>query len=305
MAARTALAFAALALAAPHAARAAEDAPARAVEVVWELDAYYTSAGLHIPLTDEPVPDGGQMTEREVYQRLFLDSLHPRLLLLEASVYPMPVLGTWIRSRQPGFYDDMAIGDINLVETATAGFQEPWALAAFVGSEMEFTRPDRKRRGTNKGYMGYLVSFGKKHIKDNVLIDDDWWELEWKLKGERDFDDEHLSWSFRVGTRAHKNDEIADLVYFGIRRSDVNFGGKLLSFLQNSNIDVKTELTRAGTRFVRQDVIFGKNYPIKRWNLTLSLDFGVIYEKDDKYLGTLRDPDGDRLTFVLRPNIVF
>jgi hypothetical protein len=307
MSVRAALLLAALSACAV--ARAADE-PAvetepEGAEVVWELDAYYTSAGLHLPLTDEPVPDGGQMSEREVYQRLFLDSFTPRLLLLEASVYPMPVLGTWIRKHEPGFYDDFAVGDVKVVETATAGFQEPWALSAFIGSEMEFTRPGKQRRGTNKGYMGYLVSYGKKHIKENRLIDDDWWEFEWKLKGERDFDDEHLSWSFRVGTRAHRNEEIADLVYLGARRSDVNFAGKFLSFLENSNLDLKWEFTRHGTRFVRQDLVFGKNYPIKRWGMTLSLDMGVIYEKNEKYDGALRDSDADTLILVLRPNFAF
>ncbi|MDF3822722.1 hypothetical protein P3G55_22680, partial [Leptospira sp. 96542] len=39
----------------------------------------------------------------------------------------------------------------------------------------------------HRGYMGYLLSCGAQHIHNNVLIDDNWCELEWKLKGERTF----------------------------------------------------------------------------------------------------------------------
>ena len=295
-------------------ARAGEAAPAapaepatNGVETVWELDAYYTSVGFNVPLTDEPVPDGGKLSEKEVYQQLFRDSFHPRVLLLEASVYPMPMLGTWLKSEHPGTYDAFTIGDtdLNLMEGLTAGFQEPWALSAFIGSEMNFTREGQKRKGTNKGYMGYLVSYGAKHIKDNVLIDDDWWEFEWKLKGERDFKDEHLVWSFRTGVKNHGNQDIADIFYLGARRSSLDFKADWLSWLQNSSFDWKLELTQSRFEFARLDAVIGKKFPLKDKGYALSLNFGIVYEKDVKYLGALADPNADNLTFVFQPNIEF
>lgn len=288
-------------------ALAAEDQPPNDTELVWEFDAYYTSVGAHFPLTDAPVPDGGQMTEREVYRQLFLDSFKPRLLLLEASVYPLPALGTWIRSQEPGLYNSAEIGNtgFNLIESVTAGFQEPWALSAFIGSEMEFTRPGKKRRGTNRGYMGYLFSYGGKHIKDNQIIDDDWFEFEWKLKGEREFEDDILTFSYSVGAKLHENPGIADIVYLSFRRSSIDFDGPLLSWLSNSNMTVKTEFTQHGMSFARQELTFGKNFPIKKWGVTLGVDFGAIYEKDRKYLGALLTPTEDNFTIVFRPNIIF
>lgn len=276
-------------------------------ELVWEFDPYYTNAGLHIRLTDEPVPDGGTLSEREVYRRLFLDSLHPRLFLIEASVYPLPVLGTWLKSHKRGFYDSFEVGQsgFNLLESVTAGFQEPWALSFFVGSEMTFTREGRARAGTNRGYMGYLLSVGGKHIKDNLLVDDDWLEFEWKLIGEREFEDETLSWSYGLGLKLHGNPYIEDVIYLSFRRSNIDFDAPYLGWLDNANLFLRTDLKQDGLSFVRQELTFGKNFPVKRWGLALGMDIGLIYEADRRYSGPLFTPSADEFTFVLRPHFSF
>jgi len=290
------------------AATAPAAAPARRYETYRELDAYYSSVGAEIRLDDSAVPDGGNMPESEVYRRLLIDSLSPRLLLLEASVYPMPVLGTQLKKHQRDFYDEMVIAradstELNIIDSVTAGFQEPWALSAFLGSEMTFTREGDRKRKQNAGYMGYLFSFGRKHIRDNILIDDTWTEFEWKLKGQREFRDESLSWSFRAGFKNHGNPWIRDVVYLGFRRSSLDFNQPLLAFIANSNVDIKTEFARDGGDFLRQEIVLGKKLPIKRWRIAPSLEFGVILEKDDKYSGPLSDPAIEELTFVFRPNI--
>lgn len=292
----------------PVATPAAADNSNPRVEYFWELDAYYSDVGASIRLDDSPVPDGGKMSEVDVYRSLFLASLRPRLLMLEASVYPMPAGGAWIKGNHRDFYDDMVLAssdgsDLNIIDSLTAGFQEPWAVSAFLGSEMTFTREgDRKRKG-NSGYMGYLVSMGRKHIRNNQLIDDTWVELEWKLKGEREFRDEKLSWSFRGGLKNHGNPYVRDVAYLGFRRSSLDFNQPLLRFFANSNIDMKTEFASDDATFLRQDIIIGKKMPIKRWRIAPSVEFGLIIEKDAKYSGPLADPLVDQVTFVFRPNI--
>lgn len=285
-------------------ARAAGDS----VEFLWELDPYYSNVGLSLPLDDRTVPDGGAMREREVYKTLFRESLRPRVLLLEASVYPLPAAGAWLRADHPDRYQDFVIGDfagdeLNIIEGLTAGYQEPWAVSAFVGGEMLFTREGDRKRRQNRGYMGYLVSYGKKHLRSNYLIDDDWWEFEWKLKGEREFRNDKLSWSFRAGFKNHGNPEIKDVMYVGFRRDNLDFGGPILSFLRNSSIELMTEASRENTNFLRQEVIFGKKFPFRRWRFAAQLDFGVIFEDAAKYTGSLASQQVDDFTIVFRPNI--
>ena len=277
-------------------------------EVDWELDPYYSDIGLRVPLNSRPIPDGGLMRERDVYRGLFLESLHPRLLLLEASVYPLPAAGTWLKSHHRDFYEKFSLGevgenDLNVIDGLTAGFQEPWAISAFVGGEMTFSRPGDERKKGNHGYMGYLVSFGEKHIHDNVLIDDRWWEFEWKLKGERSFADEDLSWSFRLGMKNHGNPDIRDVAYIGFRRSNLDFRQPFLQLLTNSSMELLTEVARDNGHFMRQEIIFGKKVPIRRWHIAPMLEMGLIIEKDAKYTGVLVDPAADEVTIVFRPNI--
>lgn len=276
-------------------------------ELLWELDAYYSSLGLELPLTKEPVPDGGNLSEAEVYGRLFRDSLRPRVLMLEASVYPMPLLGTEFKKHHPEgyhYFDITEIGgnELNLIDGLTAGFQEPWAISAFMGSSMKF---GKDADNDNRGYMGYLVSYGAKHIRNNVLIDDNWWELEWKLKGERQRADDELSWSFRLGVKTHGNPDIRDVAYIALRRSNLDYNARLLQFLNNANMEFKTEVDRRSFRFLRQEITVGYNFPLPRQRFALTLDTGFIYESNDKYTGPLADPTADNFTLVFRPNIKF
>lgn len=296
----------------PAPARAAPDggeAP-RHGALLRELDPYYSSLAWEQPLTGAPLPDGGQLPEREVYGRLLADALHPRLLLLEASVYPLPWLGTWFKRQSPQHFDDFKIGtlgnnQLNVIEGVTAGFQEPWALSAFLGNGMQFTREGEAAHAHNRGYMGYLASWGERHIHGNVLIDDRWWELEWKLKGEREFREEALEWSFRIGVKNHGNPDIADVAYIGLHRSNLNYGSMWLSLLNNSELELLTEIDRHSGRYLRQEAIVGRKLPIRRWHTALSLDVGLIYEDPAKYSGALADPAADTLTVVFRPHLRF
>ena len=189
-------------------ARAAETKPEEAskAELEFEADPYYTNVGYNVPLTVKPIPTISSDSEAKIYRDLIEGSLIPRYMVLEASVNPLPWLGTYIKSHSPTFFKQGELGHsgINLIESATAGFPEPWAVSAFFGNVAKLQRPNEKRHGNNYGYTGYLVSAGNKHIKNNTLIHDDWYEIEWKIKGKIDYPDERLSWSFRVGGRINQ-----------------------------------------------------------------------------------------------------
>ena len=270
-------------------------------EVLTEFGAYYSSVGLYVPISDDPFPDGGRLEEMDVYRQLLERSWRPNVVIFEASVYPMPIAGVYLRKHAEDFYDISP----SLIRAVTAGFQEPWAVSAFFGSQIKFTRPEETERGTNRAHLGYLISAGKKHIKNNVLIDDDWLELEWKMKGERIFREQRLEWSFRGGGRYNSNRDIADTLHFGIRRSNLDFKSPFLSWLDNSRIDLFTEVSVDGLKVVRQEVIFGKKYPLESRKYALEFDVGLIYEHASKYTGDLSPLAKTAITVVFRPNIVF
>lgn len=276
------------------------------IELTPELDAYYSNIGLHIPLTSSAIPDVGESDETVVYKNLFLSSLTPRFLLLEASIFPMPILGTYLKTNNRSFYNSAGSGDdLNLIGSLTAGFQEPYSFSVFFGDVVTFVKPGEPRNASNKGYMGYLFSFADKHIKDNVLITDKSLEIEWKMKGEKNFYNEKLSWSFRLGAKLHENPEIADVGYIGLRRSNLDFHSSALSWLKNSSFDLKWDFALRDGDVLRQEYIIGKKLPIVDYNFAFKIDFGLIWQSHRSYSGSLRDTDNNSLTVLLRPNIQF
>ena len=276
-------------------------------EVVWEWDPYYTNVGINIPLTNKPIPTITSDSETVIYRNLIKDSAIPRYMTIEASVNPMPVAGTYLKTHAPGFYSQGQIGHggINIFDSITAGFQEPWAISIFFGNIAKLERPGEKRTGTNIGYTGYLFSTGKKHIKSNTLVDDDWYELEWKIKGKLDYMDEKMSWSFRFGGKFHANLDITDVFYFSIHRSNLDHHAPFLHWLKNSSIDLKVHFSQHGGQVVREEIIFGKKYPIEGKSYSATLNFGFVWESPDEYIGVLKDRNRSSWTLVARPSLEF
>jgi hypothetical protein len=285
----------------------AQAAKSSGIEVTWDKDPYYSDVDINIPLTDKPIPTIRSDSETVIYRDLIEGSLIPRYMLLEASAYPMPILGTYIKSHSPWLYQEGQISrtGVNLIESATAGFQEPWAMSAFFGNIANLQRPGEDQQTNNLGYTGYLISVGAQHIKDNQLIQDKWYELEWKVKGELNTRQEKLSWSFRVGGKFNANPDITDVTYFGIHRNNLDFNQPFLSWLKNSDVDMQFSFSQHGGQVVREELVVGKKYPFPKQGFSLTLDMGFVWDSPDEYSGPLRTATKSQLTLVLRPWIEF
>lgn len=285
----------------------APDIPEETTEVLWEFDPYYTNVAANISLTNEAIPTITSDSEFEIYTKLVEGSAIPRYMLLEASVYPMPVLGTYLKGNTPEFYKNWEVGHSgsNLLESATAGFQEPWALSAFFGNISKLVRPGETRIGNNMGYTGYLISAGSKHIKQNVLISDNWYELEWKIKGKRNFPNDKLQWSFRVGGKFHENPDITDVIYASIHRNNLNAKFPFLDWAKNTEVEIKVHFSQHDGQLLRGEVIAGKKYPILGKDYTPTLNMGFIWSSPQEYSGILADNEKNTVTLVFRPSIEF
>ncbi len=277
------------------------------VSLEYELDAYYSNVGLYINLTDEPIRDAGEASEGQIYSQLLRSSLLPRILVLEAGYFPMPNLGVYIKEHHQGFYEDAQFSQqLNLVKAVTAGFEEPYALSLFLGNVIRFTKPGEKAKNGNFGYMGYLLSCSDYHIKDNELIQDDNCEVEWKVKGDREFSNHQLNWSFRVGAKLHSHTEIQDTIYLSLRRSRVDFEGSVSSFLENSGFEYTVNLDKESMEPIRHYFMLDKKLPWAERRLGASLGVGFVWDSARKYSGSLKkESDGNELQFLIRPNIIF
>jgi len=272
----------------------------------YELDAYYSNASIYIPLTHQAIKDVGEVGEFEIYRTLALQSFKPRFFFVEASINPLPVLGLYLKKEQRSFYDDFDIGnDLNLVQAITEGFEEPYALSFFLGNIVRFSSPDEAEKTRNKGYTGFLLSVGDQHIKDNVAIDDNWYEFEWKLKGDKRLRNKNLSWSFRLGAKTHSNKEITDVHYLGFRRSHFNKNKNDFSIFKNSGIDYKIEFDQDNGDLVAQQIFIDKKWPFKQSDGAFSLGIGLLQDMK-KYSGLLESSNDDGNTsLIIRPSFVF
>ncbi len=281
--------------------------PVSAAQGEWEheFDPYYTNIAYFKTLDDSPIPELGKRSESEVYRDLFFRSYLPRFVLVEASINPMPALGVLIKDRaESDLYDKFTLTeDLNVVEVATAGFEEPYALSLFLGNMVKYESADGSGI-KSKGFMGYLASYGHWHIRKNRLVDDRWGEFEWKLKGDQVLSDRKLSWSFRFGFKIHDNPLITDEFYVAIKRERVQALGDVYSWIQNGGVEFKYRMDRETGATIGQQLIVDKKIPIKKKGWVVSLGIGFVRDTPLKYKGNLLI-DKTETAFVLRPSITF
>ena len=158
-----------------------------------------------------------------------------------------------------------------------------------------------------------LATYGKPPVVIDCfqLGDDDWIELESKVKGDRRSPVKKLSWSFRVGAKIHGNPDIADIVYVGVRRSRLDFVPNPPPFVSNWGFEYRFDmavdrLSVHGLRPARHVLLLDKKFLIPRAKFALTLKAGFIYTLADAYRGALATA-GHRedFQFVLRPNVEF
>ena len=276
------------------------------LSLAFEPDAYYTSLDLYIALTRTPIPHVGNKSEKDLYLTLLSRAYAPRFLVIEGSVNPLPYAGTYIKERHPNFYDDARItGSFNWVQAVTAGFQEPYAYSVFLGNVVDFSIPN-DRHSSGKGYSGLLYSAGTYHIKDNELIRDDWWEVEWKVKGDRRTEDRKMSWSFRVGSKIHGNPDIMDIYYLSFRRSRLDFRPTGSSIFNNSGFEYTVDMERGTFTPIRHYFFVEKKWPLQGKKIAFTMATGFVWEAARKYSGALAPIGKTSSTqIILRPNIEF
>ncbi len=311
-------------------------------ELELEFQLFYTALGWYLPLTREPIPRLEQDKEGGIYGFLLGRFLKPRFLVIEASCYPMPLLGVGIRAWLPDFYDWTTVfAGFNVIESITTGpFMEPWAASLFWGNVVDFTpgtlsarrieamESDSEEAVTNsgdtneirrrsrmvnldlyegKGYSGLLFSYGSHHIKHNLLIRDDWLEIEYKLKGELTSDRIYMNWSYRLGSRIHFDPEIKSYVYIGFMREHLDKDLFRFLIVKNSLIDLRLDFSiEPGFEPMKLTFLIGKKFPLRRSSLVPEIKIGFIWNIADPYQGSLADLEAkDRWQWIVSPNIRF
>lgn len=289
---------------APSVVLAEEDNPQTIVQFEYELDPYYSNISWYFNFESKDIPVIDDDKETNLYKKLLASTALPQYMLIEFSLNPLPVLGTYLKTNHQSFYNDTEIKNVNLIQAITEGFEEPYALSIFFGSVVQYSKDDQEQKSKNKGYMGYLLSIGDQHIFNNELIDDNWYEVEWKIKGDLDFEKKALSWSLRVGGKIHENKEIQDVVYFAVRRNHFNNIKDNWSWINNSDLEYTIELHNETGEIVQQQILVTKKWGLSKTNKQ-ALNFGIgLIQQKDKYTGSLA-PDVEEYRLIIRSNFQF
>jgi len=290
----------------------AEEPPEKKTTLEIELDPYYSAIGVYNSLTGKPIQHLEVDSELEIYKELIGSFYKPRTFIVEASLNPLPYAGALIKKHQPDLYGHMQwTSNFNAVQAITAGFEEPWALSFFFGNVVSFDTINKPLQGKRNGYSGLLIDAGNYHIKDNVLIRDNWVQMEGKLKGEQILTDRSLRWSFRSGAKFHANRHIADSFFIGFRRSRTDFretGGSF--WLNNSGFEYVSDFSQKKLEPVRHSLVLDKKFPFKSSRTAFTLGLGFVWTADKKYSGPLSNSAAGMNTpnsfqFILRPNLEF
>lgn len=277
------------------------------VEYDYELDAYYSNASIFIDLDPEHnITDATDYNEVEIYTKLLLSSFSPNIMLFEASLHPMSIVGLYFRDSHEDIYDESQLDGFNVIKSVTAGYEEPYSVSFFIGRMMVFKNKEDDHIGKNRAYMGTLVTYGNMTIKDNVAHKDNWLTLEFKLKGTRALKNRDLDWSFRVGARVHDNKEFVNTLYVGARRSSVNYKKSAWSFVDNSAFSTMLAVNAETFSLTDAEAMVDKIWPLP-WSekMSFSLGIGYLFNSGEKYRGDLKEEGVNNHQLIFRPNIKF
>lgn len=278
-----------------------------------ELDPYYSCIYYTFAFTQKPIPKEKVKHEALYYWHMIKNLYMPRFVLLEASAYPLPVSGVYLKKYGSKFYENAEISEgFNLIKAITEGFPEPYAGSLFLGNVANFVSGENNEI-VGKGYSGLLFSFGDRHIVDNIMVKDWWLETEIKLKGS-DLRERHsLSWSYGIGTKFHFNNEIRDIIYLSIKRNRIDYKKPDVNpfigfFIYDSTQELKLNFDIREFykgRITMASFLFGKNFSFGSGKVTFSLGIGFIYIFMSGYSGQLEENIDRSWSILIRPNLSF
>ena len=264
-----------------------------------KISPYYSYYSFYLAQKESTV--FGDPWEPKLYFNQILQSFHPRQVLIEGAFYPLPYACSAVR--ETSSYDNFQLGEnFHLLKSLAAGYDEPWALSLLLGNLWGFKHPAVKDKWQGAAYMGFILSCGNKQLFANQMITDDWWQLEWKVKGIRYTFRDKKEWNFYFGFKKHSEENVADIFYVNFYRNHTLYvKSKKRAFLPNFSVNWRTELDLYKGGLVSQYLLLGKKFPWKK--RIFIFEFGILWQEQAKFRGFSEEEQNFQI--ILRPNIEF
>jgi len=138
-----------------------------------------------------------------------------------------------------------------------------------------------------------------------MLVADDWYEYEWKIKGKLDYEDEKLSWSFRAEVAITPTRTLTMWLMSACTAAISTSVSHSWNGLENANYDLRMHFLQHGGQMVRLELIAGKKMPVQGWSYTPTLDIGLVWTSPNEYSGVLRIHRVTARRWYFRPSLEF
>lgn len=218
--------------------------------------------------------------EWKLYRSLFFKSLTPGYLLFETTYYPLTNLATYLkRHKEDNYYNRFKLGykEINLLEILTAEFEEPIAFTLFSGEIAPFfegsksQEPEKDERQVGYSLMGFLLSYGFLRVKEMELVDNNWYQLQWKVKGQKKSGGKKITWNFQAGFILHEKETFYDAVTVSLLRDKSDKSITRFSMIENTRYELTLHIPAYSMERYRsfEDYLvlaklsIGKSFPVR------------------------------------------
>ena len=292
------------------------------LQAQWSYVGHIAERDLGISLTLDPYHSYGSMffqfdknssiyvwqeNEFKLYRDIWRKSYIPSYGLVEFTFYPTTATSAWIESNHKDFFDRFTFyRDLNLIESISGGYQEPWSGSLFCGQLAAFLtlNDEEELVQVASGAGGLVLTGGLFQIFDNCLVRSNWYRVEWKLKGEGREANFFYDWDLKVGFRNYGLSAVSNTVMLAINRCWMNRQHCSWQLGQNSTTEFEIQVPAAlSARGVsRLKLIYGKAVPFRRWLIGLKL--GITYDYRRAYDSLSKSFSSDQIEswgFILQP----
>ena len=259
--------------------------------------------------------------ESAIYRWLLIKILQPKHIVLQATVYPVALISSYLETFHPKAFNKFEFRSWNFLRSLGTSPEEPYAFSilfgnfAFLGScQMKGNKKIIKQSGS--AMAGFLFSISTKTILDNIQINDRWWQVEYIMTGlMNDVRLRKLKWNFRVGVKFHQNNLVQDVFLISIYRNNTEWTDSRFTFFKNSRIQYEMQFPIGSNwlqnkLYVRQLITYGKKIPFKLWNkfFAFRLGGGILWENVRKYdhvKNEFKSYNSRQLIWLIQPGIEF
>jgi hypothetical protein len=280
------------------------------------LDPYESYVSVYYNLRTKPPGAIEAANEMEFYGKLFLKSFQPYYVLVQGTDYPLAHIGSALHHYRPEWYHriDWRPADslrLNAFELLASGYEEPYALSLFLGYLAPFwgTGDQGQRKQVGSASSGFVFTVGDLHLRAMDLLEDNWYELKWSLKGTRETRDSFLKWDIQLGGKLHDNRAVLDAFFVRAYRDHLDRKNHAVFTLQNAGIEYRAEMPMQrpaeiqGVRdfFSLQYIDLNKKFPSRRWpRIVYAVNAGAVWQKYDEF-----DHYSENVSWFVRPNVLF